>query len=300
MNSLPPLVRRVFVGTSGLRAGWRLLTFVAMVVVLYTGGNRGVGLLFPRGDPDIMFLVREALHLGEFLFAAWVMGRIERRRIADYGLPWRRMFRRDFWLGALVGFVGLSALIFALAVGGFASFGGVALSGPDIAIWAVGWGLVFVLVALFEEFATRGYGLFVLTQGVGFWPAALITSAFFAYRHTGNSGEDWIGVANVGGFGLLLCLILRRTGDLWAPIGLHAGWDWGESFLYGVGNSGHVEPHHLLAATPAGPGWLSGRSVGPEGSVLCSALLAAMIALVAVGLRGVRYPPASAALAQAA
>jgi len=57
---------------------------------------------------------------------------------------------------------------------------------------------------------------------------------------------------------------------------MHASWDWGESFLYSVPDSGAVVPGHLLNSAFHGPQWLTGGTVGPEGSVLGFVLIAAM------------------------
>jgi uncharacterized protein len=170
---------------------------------------------------------------------------------------------------------------------------GIALHGFDAGKWAIAWGLVFILVALREEFRARGYGLFTLSMGIGFWPAAMISAAFFGYSHHGNSGEDWIGMFNAGLFGLLACFLLRRTGNLWMPIGLHTAFDWGETYFYGVPDSGQVLPGHLLNSTSSGAAWLSGGSVGPEGSVLCTLLILALWLISAAWLREVKYPAAT-------
>ena len=45
-------------------------------------------------------------------------------------------------------------------------------------------------------------------------------------------------------------------------------WDWGESYLYSVPDSGGMMPGHLLNSSFHGPAWLTGGSVGPEGSAL--------------------------------
>ncbi|HEY6291801.1 MAG TPA: hypothetical protein VI455_09615, partial [Terriglobia bacterium] len=60
----------------------------------------------------------------------------------------------------------------------------------------------------------------------------------------------------------------RRTGSLWFAIGLHASWDYSESFLYSVPDSGAMIPGHLLNSSFHGPVWLTGGAVGPEGSAL--------------------------------
>ena len=53
-------------------------------------------------------------------------------------------------------------------------------------------------------------------------------------------------------------------------------WDWGESYLYSVPDSGTYLPGHLLNSTFHGPIWLTGGSVGPEGSYLTFAVLVAL------------------------
>ncbi|HEX9138806.1 MAG TPA: CPBP family intramembrane glutamic endopeptidase, partial [Steroidobacteraceae bacterium] len=225
-------------------------------------------------DDAAIFLLRELADFVICLFASWSMSRIEGRTVGDYGLPWRSAFGRYFWLGAALGIVSLTALVGTMRVFGAAHFCGVELRGVNVAKWAIAYALVMALVALREDFRARGYGLFALSRIVTFWPAAILSTAFFSYSHHGNSGEDWIGLANAGLYGLLACFLLRRTGNLWFPIGLHAAWDWGETYLYGVPNSGTVLPGHLLCTQLSGVPWLSGGTVGPEGSVLCTLVLA--------------------------
>jgi hypothetical protein len=70
----------------------------------------------------------------------------------------------------------------------------------------------------------------------------------------------------VGLIGLVFCLALWRTGSLWWAIGFHAAWDWAQSFLYGVADSGTIAQGRLFAAHPLGRPILSGGLTGPEGS----------------------------------
>lgn len=227
----PSVARRVFYGPAELRAGWRLAIFLAMVIALISASNVLVGGLLPGADNSTLFLVREVLDLLIFLFASWVTGQIEGRQIADYGLPWRGMLRSQFWQGALLGFAAITGLLAAMRAFGVFYFGSRALHGAELVKWAIIYALVFLLVALREEFRMRGYGLFTLSAGIGFWPAAVLSSALFGYGHHGNSGEDWIGLFNAGAFGLLACFLLRRSGNLWMPIGLHMAFDWGETYF---------------------------------------------------------------------
>jgi uncharacterized protein len=119
-------------------------------------------------------------------------------------------------------------------------------------------------VALREEFRAGGYGLFTLSAGIGFWPAAILSAAFFGYSHHGNSGKDWIGV--------------------------HMAFDRGETYFYGVADSGQVLRGHLLNSRSSGTAWLSGGTVGPEGSVLCTVTLIVVWLTCAAWLCEVKYP----------
>ncbi len=94
--------------------------------------------------------------------------------------------------------------------------------------------------------------------------------------HLRNDGEQWRGVLAAALIGFFFCLTLRRTGNLWFAVGFHAAWDWGETFFYSVPDSGMVAPGHLLTSSHRGSDWLSGGSVGPEGSVLCFVVMAVL------------------------
>ena len=95
----------------------------------------------------------------------------------------------------------------------------------------------------------------------------------FGALHLGNTGEAKFGAVMAGAFGLLAAFSLWRTGNLWFAIGMHGAWDWGESFFYGVPDSGVALKGHLMNASFHGPEWLTGGTVGPEGSILVAAVL---------------------------
>jgi hypothetical protein len=74
------------------------------------------------------------------------------------------------------------------------------------------------------------------------------------------------------------------------PIGLHTAWDWGQSFVYGVPDSGYLLPNHLFDSSFAGPTWLTGGTVGPEGSVLCTVLFIGLWYVCSKWLPQAKYP----------
>src|SRR5450631_2333328 len=264
----PSYAHTVFLGPEGLRPGWG---FAFYVLMFYPLQKLAVDLAWSRnlGSSGLWsMMLEEFLNLVAAVVPAVALVRVERRPWRRFGLPGKQAFGRVAWLGSLWGFTGISLLIFVLYGLHAFAFGQVVLHGARFARFAAFWAGMFLLVGLFEEFFLRGYVQFTLARGIGFWPAALVLSCGFGLIHLRNDGEQWRGILAAAVIGFFFCLTLRRTGNLWFAVGFHAAWDWGESFLYSVPDSGGLAPGHLLRASFHGPVWLSGGSVGPEGSVL--------------------------------
>ena len=271
----PPRRNPVLFNEAGLRAGWRLLIYILLVAALGISITFVLRKVYPRprstsGVPTpTAMLQQEALNFALIFGCALIMSKIEKRSPGAYGLPAFEAFGRKFWLGALLGLAEISLLIGLISAFGGYSFGGLALSTKGVLRWGLLYLLIFTLVGFFEEFLFRGYTQFTLADGIGFWPAALLFSLAFGAAHLSNPGEGWVGAGSVVLVGLFFAFTLYRTGNLWYAVGLHASFDWGESFLYSVPDSGLVVPGHLSNAVLHGPNWLTGGTVGPEGSVFC-------------------------------
>ncbi len=223
----------------------------------------------------------EGVRFAGVFSAAWVMSRLEARSFGDYGLPLPRTASRGisgrrFWQGAIFGVLEISAVLGTLGALGYYHFGVVEIHGAQLFPWLAFWLFFFLVVGLFEELAFRGYALFALTKAFGFWPASIVTSLIFGAVHLSNPGESWTGIAGIVLTGLFWCFTLRRTGNLWFAVGMHAAFDFAETFVYSVPDSGTVFPGHLSSATITGPAWLVGGTVGPEASVLDFAMLIAL------------------------
>jgi membrane protease YdiL (CAAX protease family) len=297
-------IREVFFGQDGLRAGWSLLYFVAFMYGILRGVTalgRLLHLVLPNpsanADITLKFLfVGETIPLVATILVTWIMSRIERRPNSVYGLGGPRAVP-NFFAGLAWGVTFLSLLVFTLWRTGLLMIDSRLLFGAEALRYGAGWLLGFVLVGLFEEYFTRGYLLFTLTRGLagtytwlfktrygkplGFWTAAVLLSVLFGLSHGNNPGESPIGLLSAGLVSLVFCLSLWRTGSLWWAIGFHAGWDWAQSFLYGVADSGTMTEHHFLATHPVGKLLMSGGSTGPEGSVFV-VLTLALVSLVIV------------------
>ena len=116
--STPPAARRtptlgnLFVGPNGIRAGWRLLIFYAIVFalfavlfgivhILHIGGTKPqttISQLSPA-----LVLLSEGPILLLTVIAALIMARIEHRRFSEYGFGSGGMLGRNFGSGCLWG-----------------------------------------------------------------------------------------------------------------------------------------------------------------------------------------------------
>jgi membrane protease YdiL (CAAX protease family) len=277
------MVSALFVTAGRLRAGWRFALFAVSAVVLLTAVTIALrqipviaSVLEAEGPkrftlPASLLLV--TINLGITLALTAVAARLERRSLAAYGLPLRRAVAGQFGQGALWGLAMATA-----AVGAIWLLGGISVEtptlSPEVALYALGWAASFAVLALAEELLFRGYALSALGVAVGFWPAATILACTFGALHLLNDGENLVGAANVVMYALFAALTIRRTGNLWFAIGVHAAWDYALSVLYGVPTSGTHFDHAVLQAELHGPSWLTGGTVGPEGSIFGFAVLA--------------------------
>jgi len=272
--------RRFFSGAPSVRGAIGVLAYAALLLFGFPAQSKLLRAWLPGMGGIPLYVLVRVLQLVEAVLFAVVASKLERKPFAAYGLPWRPALRARFWQGAALGIASLTVLVLALA-----ALGGLGLTlppqvSPAALLVGAGYLVLFIILAAREEFLYRGYGLATLAGNIGFWPSAVVWSGWFLAGHTGNSGETAVGLATIGLFGLFACLLLRRTGNLWMPIGFHAAWNWGQTFLFGVSDSGHAAaPGHFFTASVSknAPAWLSGAATGPEGSVLCLVLIVTLM-----------------------
>lgn len=303
-------LRWVFFGPMGLRTGWRVgaffavfliifvliivvLTVAAMEIALHFPGNQAVQSAVATiarakkmgafGTPELIGLV-ELVQVVAALLATLIMGRFEGKRLSNYGFRLRGMLP-GFVQGAFVGLCALALLILALFCLKGIVFDGTALRGSSALIAGARWTGAFLLVAAAEEFTMRGYLLQTLGRGLNFRWAAGITSVLFMAAHIANPGESVSGLFGTFLAGLVFAFSIWRTGSLWWAVGFHAAWDWSQTFVFGVADSGNKSMAALLKTHPIGPEWLSGGTVGPEGSLLIPIVMAATGIFIFLALR---------------
>ncbi len=294
----PSRARIIFVGKNGIRAGWSIAIFIIILVaisMIFVGPVsmilRHEHIAMDGSIPLSMGSTELALLLG-VLISSFIMTRIEHKPPISYGLDGPQRLRNFLW-GLAFGFLSLSVLVAVLMVFGLLRFDGVRLSALGAVRYAAEWGVVFLLVGMYEEYTLRGYLLATLSRGIGFWWSAVILSVVFGSLHFSNSGESPVGIFSAGAIGLLFCLSLWYLKTLWWAIGFHAAWDWAESYFWGTPDSGLVSKGHLIGVHSQGSVVWSGGATGPEGSLLIVPLLIIIAVVMVLAWRNKRIVPDS-------
>jgi len=281
--------KKIWIGRNGLRAGWAALLFFMITIGLVAAGGFVLHHLFhhPAPGSEAMTpghtIVGECMTVGAVLIATKVMSLFDKKSWLDYGL---RAPRRVAHLlqGVVCGVILLSGMMGLLLLTHgvtieFSAIGTLAVIKSGL-LWAV----AFALVALFEELVCRGYAFFTLASGTNAFIAAILLSLLFGSAHGHNAGESPAGLIAAGLFGMVISLSVWRTGSLWWALGFHAAWDWSESFVFGANDSGQVASSTWMLSHAAGPAWLSGGSVGPEGSMMIFPVLIVLTLVIMLTL----------------
>ena len=165
--------------------------------------------------------------------------------------------------------IGTGAAIFTVVVGIAAVVG---------AYRILGWGstedlleivlLTGVVAGFVEEVLLRGIIFRWLEEFAGSWAALLVSSLIFGFMHQMNPGASvWSSLAISIEAGVLLGGAYMLTRNLWLAIGLHAGWNVTQGFVWGVPVSGNPFIG-MVESGLYGPDWLSGGAFGLEASVI--------------------------------
>jgi len=262
----------------GLRAGWRLAIWLAIVFgiefALYYAVQQPLHVSPTSTTPGnhsfldpAWSLVVQASDLISVLVASLILARVEHLSLRDYYIPTRNLFGRQLWEGSLWGLLAVSLLIGLIAIFHGYRIIGLAIHGRPLAHAVFWWLIQAFAIGFSEEFLFRSYLLRTLADGIHFWPAAILVSISFGCLHYFfKPYERWEDFASTGLFSLFCCLAIRRTHSLNFAIGFHAAFDWAAIFLYSGQNGGEFAPGHLLQTSWTGPNWLTGGMLGPETS----------------------------------
>lgn len=129
-----------------------------------------------------------------------------------------------------------------------------------------------------EEILSRGWMFSSLSAKHTIPVGILISSLFFTFLHLGNHAISLIPLLDLTLFGVLTCLMMLKTGNIWTIGSLHAAWNCFQGNVFAFPVSGTQAGHAFIQVGITGPEWLSGGDFGVEGSVISLFVQSGMIA----------------------
>ncbi|MHA6632123.1 CPBP family intramembrane glutamic endopeptidase [Pseudonocardia sichuanensis] len=236
----------------------RLIIQLAVVAAIALAGSTLVGVV--AWNPPLTLVLGLGTSAVALLGYAWAVRRTERRAPDELS---RTGAVPALVRGTLLGVGMFAAVILTIAL----------LGGYQV----LGWGAPAGAVALFgfmaaaavtEELLFRGILFRIVEQWAGTWIALVLTAALFGTAHLFNPHSTvWGAIAIAIEAGAMLAAAYAATRTLWLPIGLHFGWNYAASAVFGTAVSGGNTPDGLLHAVMNGPTALTGGDFGPEASV---------------------------------
>lgn len=226
--------------------------------------------------PNILLVSALAVFLGSLSATALAMRIFHQVPLLTVGLHWNPVASRNLGIGLLLGAVAGAVVTLVPMAWGALRW---QATGDAFSWGALGMFLVLILFsAIGEEVLFRGFPLQRLHETFGPVPAVLVTSLVFGWMHADNFSFTWLAFANTVLWGAVFACAWLKSGDLWLPIGLHAGWNWTLPLL-GVELSGftlELTGHRLV-----GDGTLwDGGAYGPEAGILTTMLVPVLLYLL--------------------
>ncbi|GAA4780800.1 CPBP family intramembrane metalloprotease [Stakelama sediminis] len=266
-----------------LRAlGWMVLVGALVIFSfgLIGGGFMGIaasraGIPLKLLDPSIILLATIlAALVATSLYAALVRWG-EKREPDELKL---RFLPAELPLGLLIGAAMQAAAVGLLWLGGW-----VTISAQPI---------THILTALddtvqsgvMEEVLFRLVILRLVWRAFGPGWALAISAAFFGAAHLSNPNSNWFAAVCIAvEAGIMLASFYILTGRIWVSMGVHAGWNFTQGWIFGAavsGTAGFAGGPLTTQPVAGAAAWLSGGAFGPEASL--AGLLVGTVVGVAV------------------
>jgi membrane protease YdiL (CAAX protease family) len=195
---------------------------------------------------------------------------LDKKSFKSFGLEFKKRGITDLLRGFIVSGIMVTMIYLSLDIMGYVSiesFGFNDLIINTIFTFLIWFIIIGVTVSWFEELTFRGYLLQNLNDGIGIRWAVILSSVIFGIAHLWNPNASMLPGIIITLLTLLLVFGWLRTGQLWIPFGLHAGWNFFMGPVFGFPVSGMVEDS-FLKLTITGSDWITGGEFGPEGGFI--------------------------------
>ena len=120
------------------------------------------------------------------------------------------------------------------------------------------------------------------------WIAILVNSVVFMAMHLFNPGISFLAVAQIFAVGLIFSLFVYYYNGLWIAAAFHAAWNFTQSIVFGLPNSGIVSAYSVfrLDAASAVNGPFYNVNFGVEGSLGAVLILVVLCGILLLKNRG--------------
>jgi len=142
-----------------------------------------------------------------------------------------------------------------------------------------GFLLFFIIQSSFEELVMRSFLIPTIAHRSNVWVALIVSSLAFALLHGSNDNINVLSLVNIGLAGVLLGVLYLIYNQIWAPIGMHAGWNFLQGNIFGYEVSG-IDVYSLIDSHETGPDIWTGGAFGFEGSLLATIALTLLISML--------------------
>ena len=260
----------------GLFAIGQLLMFIVLLII-----GRAAGFSSDVWNTAIMYFAFFGVWIAFFLNA---LLRKNRPLFKAYGTGLSGNRIPELLIGLLLGF-GMNGLLILFAM----------LHG-DVHLYFDRFEIVpflILLLAVFiqsaaEEIMCRGfiYQRVLRTYRGKFLLAVLVNGIFFGLIHMTNDGATPIAIIDIIICGIQYSAMVYYFDSLWMAMGAHAGWNFTQSILAGLPNSGNVFPYSIfrLDAATASNSFFYDVGFGVEGTIPAVILeIAVTVAIVLIG-----------------
>ena len=251
-----------------LRAGWRILVFLVLLIALAVGGQLGTRAVLgslPKGSTLTFAIIAIAATISVLIARRY----LDQKSFLSLGFGGRSVAVKDLVFGFfLSGAMAACVLSLMLAAGVIEGLrfnwgqGGMTILALFAAL------LPTIFIGYWEELVNRGYLFQNMREGMGLVAAVIVSCVLYGVLHAANPNASWLSSTIIVGFGLLRLYGYLATGLLWLSIGMHIGWNFFQGPVFGFAASGQVEAITLFSHERVGTEWLSGGDFGPEASLL--------------------------------
>ena len=251
-----------------------IISFVTLAVIIITILGIPFSAVLQKlgkegADKMFYFVLSETLMLIGIFLSAWIVWHF--RGVSLTGLGRSLAIRKKDLLPG----ISLAIVLYAVGFGvsllaGAIEIAGVVFNPSSLLISFV----FFLLVAITEEFALRGFVLERMLQGGvnKFW-ALFLSATLFSLVHIANPNFDFLSFINILLAGILLGSSYIYTRNL-------CFWNWIQGPVLGYEVSGNKFCDGLLTLHLPEANLINGGAFGFEGSILCTVLMVAGTAVI--------------------